>query len=434
MAFIWDIAKNEFRRMSSGHPLATLTARTMEEVIERVHPDDQERFRKTIEQALADRTRDYRNEFRIYLSNGECRYARAWGQVETDANDNPTRLIGISVDVTDQIAADEALRESELRFSTAFNVAPVPMAILTLGDGRFVDVNEAMLEARGLERDELIGKTGMGLGLVVDRERFRALVLNGGPDNTACNGEEFAARRKDGTIGTSLFWTAPITVKGQPHVLVFSFDITERKRAEEQIRLLLGEVNHRAKNLLAVVESIASRTAQESDPLSFSSLFTERILGLAASHDLLVRNSWSGVELGKLVQAQLSYLGNVLGTRVVSEGEPVQLKPDAAQTIGIALHELATNASKYGALSTPTGRISIEWRVDHHPHGNEFCMTWREVDGPIVRKPQRYGFGHSAIVKAASFELGGEATLEFQDTGVRWTLRAPAENLAECRG
>ena len=156
----------------------------------------------------------------------------------------------------------------------------------------------------------------------------------------------------------------------------------------QQIQLLMGEVNHRAMNLLGVVQAVARQTARDGDPVTFVTRLTERIGSLAASQDLLVQNEWQGVEVADLVAAQLSHYKDLIGTRVIFDGPPARLTPAAAQGIGMALHELATNAGKYGALSNSEGRVHISWRLtDVAPA--MFEMRWIEDRRPAGRRRQR---------------------------------------------
>src|SRR5262249_51174373 len=153
-------------------------------------------------------------------------------------------------------------------------------------------------------------------------------------------------------------------------------DVTERKVREEREYLLMREVNHRAKNMLSVVEAIARQTATR-NPEDFVERFSERIQALSANQELLVRNEWRGVDIEELVRAQLSHFADLIGSRIVVNGPKLRLKPASAQAIGLAVHELATNAGKYGALSTDKGRVDVFWATD----GHALTMSWTEREG-----------------------------------------------------
>jgi PAS domain S-box-containing protein len=208
-------------------------------------------------------------------------------------------------------------------------------------------------------------------------------------------------------------------------------DITARRHAEERVKLLLHELTHRAKNLLTVVQALARHTASEVDPKEFVERFGQRLAGLAASHDLLVKSDWRGVDIADLVPSQLEYLGDFLGTRVTYEGPPVRLAASAAQAIGMALHELATNAVKHGALSGDHGAVRIAWAriVDGGAH--QVRMTWSEQGGPPTRQPDRPGFGHTVMVDMIEYELGADVRLKYPPTGIVWELIAPAHSMIE---
>ena len=159
-------------------------------------------------------------------------------------------------------------------------------------------------------------------------------------------------------------------------------DITERKQAEEHVRLLLAELNHRANNLLTVIQAIARQTANTADPKIFAERLSQRIAGLAASNGLLVSGKWQGVEIGRLIDLQLSHFAD-LGARVALDGPPVRLTPAAAQALGMALHELATNAVKDTAhWPTSSGRIRLSWSIADGPAEREFRMSWWERRRP----------------------------------------------------
>jgi PAS domain S-box-containing protein len=208
-------------------------------------------------------------------------------------------------------------------------------------------------------------------------------------------------------------------------------DITDRKRAEERDRILTAEVNHRAKNLLAVVQAVALQTASEDDPKEFARNFNDRLAGLAASQDLLVQSHWRGVDAGELVRSQLSHFAGLIGQRILLKGPPLQLKASAAQTLGMAIHELATNASKYGALSSAAGTIQVSWGIEEQNQQPRFLMQWVEANGPTVKQPERRGFGHSILVDMAEYSFEAKVTLSYPPTGLVWQFSAPGSEVLE---
>jgi two-component sensor histidine kinase len=164
----------------------------------------------------------------------------------------------------------------------------------------------------------------------------------------------------------------------------------------------------------------------------FISQFSERIRGLSASHDLLVRNEWQNVSLAELARLQLAYVEDLLESRITVHGPDLRITAAAAQTIGMALHELATNAGKYGALSTDTGHVDIVWRLERAGGGGRrFTIEWSESGGPTVVAPTRHGFGWSVLCQLTKMSLGADVTLEYAPTGVIWRLGCPADRVCE---
>jgi PAS domain S-box-containing protein len=210
-------------------------------------------------------------------------------------------------------------------------------------------------------------------------------------------------------------------------------DITDRKKAEEHVELLMREVSHRSKNLLAVVQAIAGQTVRSAGSLlEFEKRFTQRLLSLAGSHDLLVKENWRGVPLADLARQQLAFFTEAGSARLWLEGPDVGLDAAASQSIGLALHELATNAIKYGAWSVPTGKVSISWSIENEPgKPPHLQLCWAEIGGPIVTPPARRGFGTIVIEQIAANSLNGEVSLEFDPAGLRWTLSMPLDKVVD---
>jgi len=217
-----------------------------------------------------------------------------------------------------------------------------------------------------------------------------------------------------------------VEYSGEIYALETNRDVTERKAHEQYVHLLTREVNHRAKNMLSVVDAMARQTAAKS-PEDFVKRFSERIHALSASHDLLIRNEWKGVDIEDLVRAQLALFASLIDSRIAVRGPRLRLKAGSAQAIGLALHELATNAGKYGALSTNNGRVDIWWQAA----ADMFTMSWTENDGPPVVAPTRQGFGSTVISTMAKHSLSGEVAIYYARSGLMWQLTCPAANALE---
>jgi PAS domain S-box-containing protein len=242
--------------------------------------------------------------------------------------------------------------------------------------------------------------------------------------------DEFRIVRPDGQTRWLFVRAQAFNDSHQPaHVYGVSMDITERKEHEAHIRFLMSEISHRSKNLLAVVQAIAAQTARaSSSSADFAADFGARLKSLASSVDLLVQQEWRGVSMKELVHSQL---GHYAGTsdRVAIKGPNVLLTPLSAQYLGMALHELSTNAVKYGALSGPEGRITVTWRIGKVRDIERFQMKWVERGGPPASPPQHKGFGHLVIERMVAEALQGKVKLEFAAPGLSWSLDADTASM-----
>jgi PAS domain S-box-containing protein len=213
-----------------------------------------------------------------------------------------------------------------------------------------------------------------------------------------------------------------------------SIDVTERKEGEAHLRLLLRELTHRSKNLLAVIQAMARQTARHAGSIDgFLTQFNARLHALAASHDLLVRESWYGASLSELVRSQLAAFIESGAGQIAVEGPDVALKPEAAQNLGLALHELAINAAKFGALSAPDGRVSITWDRCEGAAGEAIELNWREQLGPKVKVRRKKGFGSMVIERNLARALDAEVKLEFDPDGLRCHIVIPATQVLATR-
>jgi PAS domain S-box-containing protein len=209
-----------------------------------------------------------------------------------------------------------------------------------------------------------------------------------------------------------------------------SVDVTERKESEAHLRLLMRELSHRSKNLLAVIQGMVRQTARHAGSVDgFLNQFSARLQALAASHDLLVRESWYGASLRELIQSQLAaYVGGGEG-RLAVDGVPVALKPEAAQNLGLALHELAVNAAKFGALSVSGGRVSIDWAL----RDNAIDLNWREHNGLKVKARRKRGFGSMVIERNLARALDAKVDMTFEPDGLRCHIVIPASQILAAR-
>jgi PAS domain S-box-containing protein len=213
-----------------------------------------------------------------------------------------------------------------------------------------------------------------------------------------------------------------------------SVDVTERKEGEAHLRLLLRELTHRSKNLLAVIQAMARQTAHHAGSIdAFLVQFGARLQALAASHDLLVRESWYGAARGELVRSQLAVYIERASGQIDFEGPEVALKPEAAQNLGLALHELAINAEQFGALSVPAGRVSISWCRDGTADENAVVLDWREQFGPKVKTRRKRGFGSMVIERNLARALEAEVNWDFEPDGVHCHIVIPASQIVAAR-
>ncbi len=337
-------------------------------------------------------------------------------------------------DITERRRADDALElsrrhalEQEQRLAATYEHAAIGISEVD-PSGRLIRVNEAICAITGYSREELVTS-----GLFdftyrddadSDREAFRKQVAGG----LEFYSIEKRYIRKDGR----LIWTS---VRSSPvrdpdgHLLYLVRvvqDVTETKTAEQRQRLLIDELNHRVKNTLATVQSLASQTARRSlSPDDFSASFEGRLIALSKAHDQLTDHHWESADLRKLLSAGFAPHG-AGPDKVVLRGEDVMLRPRAVLTLAMVFHELITNAAKYGALSAPAGRIEIRWQpVTRAGAEAQLRIDWREQGGPPVVPPERHGFGSRLIEGSVNAELGGSARLAFDPVGLHCEILIP---------
>jgi PAS domain S-box-containing protein len=398
-----------------------------------VHPDDWERLRVLLDGCL-ETHKPYTATYRIVVPDGGIRWLQSFGRALLSNEGTPAKLVGVCMDVTERKRSEEALGESEGRFRGIFENAATGIAIKDLR-GRFLHCNPAYESMLGYPESELRALAYVDVVHPQDRDANLAEVAR------LIEGEvpsfEVLSRyvRKTGeTLWVQKFVSLLRDGEGRPNTIVALItDMTERKRYEEHLSLLMREVNHRAKNMLGLVQVVAKQTAASS-PRDFVERFSDRLRSLAASQDLLVEEDWSGVALDMLVRSQLAHFESLIGNRIHFIGPPLKLAATAAQTIGMALHELGTNAGKHGALSGERGQVTLIWGVtDAHEDGPRFEIGWQEDGGPPVSAPARRGFGSTVIGEMCRMGLDASVEVEYAPEGLSWRLECPVENALEQR-
>lgn len=326
-------------------------------------------------------------------------------------------------DITARKRAEAELRESEERFRSSVLHSPAP-TVLFDGREQILAVSQSWLDAAGgIPAAELRQIEDWTIRAYGDRsDEMLGLIREIIATKPMARSDEMTVLTRDNDKRVWNFVTSCLGTLSDGRCLFVTVakDITDRKAYEEEIQLLMREARHRTKNVLSLVQAIARQTA--GDEHEFLGRFTERIQALAANQDLMVRHDWRRVEVKDLVQGQLGHFSDLIGTRINFSGPNLNLNAAAAQAIGLALHELATNAGKYGALSTETGRVDVNWQL----HEDNYVMSWIERNGPRVRAPQRRGFGTTVIESTARQTLGGEVRLHYAPSGLEWHLTCPA--------
>ena len=396
------------------------------DLLERIIPEEMRgAFREKLAASLAPESGgDYEDEHRITRFDGTTGWILLRGKTffaESVEGRRATRSIGLIVDITDRKRGEEAnaLHASTVRSSNdaIFSVNP-DQTIKTWNGGAERLYGYSAAEAIG-QALTIICPEGM-------RDEIAGLY------NKAMNGEpvmiETERKHKDGRL-------IPVGISGGPifdaegriaGVAAVHRDMTERRQHEEHLSFTLRELSHRTKNMLAVVQGLTHMIARRSDDIEeFETRLQGCIQALAYSHDLLVQHDWQGATLEELLRIQLAPFGGLDTGRIEVRGPEVSLRPAAMQSLGLILHELATNATKHGALSGAAGKVLISWA--RQPE-NAVRITWEESGGPAVTPPQRKGFGQ-VVFERIGASLDGDIAIEFRPAGFFCAVTVAANNL-----
>ncbi|MEZ5953486.1 MAG: PAS domain S-box protein [Hyphomonas sp.] len=335
-------------------------------------------------------------------------------------------------DVTKRKVDEERLRKSDEHLRSILDNVMAFVGLLS-PDGIMHECNETALASAGLTLDDVVGKLfwetywfshDPALQDAIRTAFFRA-----------AGGERV---RRDITIRAAEGRNITVDVQFAPtfdergnvvNIIPSAVDISDRKRAEEHREMLLRELSHRVKNTLATIQTIASHTLREADDMdSFREAFVGRLMAISKSHDLLVESTRRDADLTQLVRDQVMPYAQIGSAQVSLSGPPLELGAEAAHSFGLVLHELATNAAKYGALSTGEGRLEISWSRATDRGRPEAIVEWRESRGPAVSPPTRRGFGSILIEQSLTYSMDGQVEIEYRPEGLWARFRFPRHN------
>ncbi len=405
-----------------------------------LHPNDRGWVDAAVQAAL-DPAGDgvYDITFRVIgLSDGIERWVAAKGQAFV-ADGRTTRFIGTTREVTENRRAEQALREAEERYRLAARATNDAIWDWNL-DTDHILWNEAVQTLFGYATED-VGASGSWWKAHIhpdDRGRVTA-GIHAVVDGTGTNWkDEYRFLRADGSYAAILDRGYVIRDEGgrATRMIGAMLDISERKRSEERQRLLTGELQHRVKNTLALVQAIANQTLRGAADIDAArEAFSARIISLGRAHDILTEASWTAAPIADVIEGALGVHRVADPARIRISGPDVLLSAQPALSLALTLHELATNAVKYGALSNGTGVVDLRWHVVHEAERPRFCLIWSEQGGPpILAQPARRGFGSRLIERSFAAEVGGEVRLTYAPTGLLCRLEAPLACLQERRG
>ncbi|WP_415641398.1 PAS domain S-box protein [Sphingomonas antarctica] len=339
--------------------------------------------------------------------------SRAWRPHDVDFAETATQRLHHALV---RARAENRLRDSEERYRLIFEQANDIIFTADL-DQVITDANAAGARALGIPREEIIGRNIADFVNATDHAQTTAM-LRQKIEQGGHTRHEVGVIRPD---GRQVRWendsTLVVDRDGFPMgLLSISRDVTEQRAFEERRELLIHELNHRVKNTLSLVQALAHQSFRGREE---STVFAARLRALAGAHDLLTQEHWEGVSMAEVARGAVQAFP---AGRVVIEGGPgLALQPKQAIAITMALHELATNATKYGALSNDSGRVALAWTAKH----GRFRLCWDETGGPPVKVPDHNGFGLRMIERALASDLSGSVTMQFEESGLSCTIDAP---------
>ncbi len=393
-----------------------------------IHEDDRE-WAMSFCAGATNRGEDHEFDYRMRRADGSVVWVRDIVAVET-RDGTPYRLSGMLIDVTNLKQAEQAVERSRRQLRSIIEHSPLAY-IEWDADIRVRVWSKRAEQMFGWTADELLGRHYGSWKFVYEPDadmvgEVAGRIMSGEIKHTIVHGRY---HHKDGSI-LHVEWYCWITFDdaGKPlAVHSLAQDITERVQAEQRQTFMMQELDHRVKNNLAAIISLADATARAASSLDeFRAAFNGRLRALARTHALLARSRWSGVRIGDLVSETLAPYSDPMGPRVDADGPNALLPPRAAAPLCMALHELATNAIKYGALTVSSGVVTVRWTISGNEDAPEALdLTWTERGGPAVEAPTRRGFGATLITDAISHELSGNAVITMDPQGLVCRIDTP---------
>jgi PAS domain S-box-containing protein len=386
---------------------------------------DRPLFDAALSDAISGRYDDFCIEFRFVHPHKGLRWLLSLGKIVCDAESKPLRAYGLNLDVSEQRELEQALRESEARLRMAMAAGEIGVWDWDIASGR-VRWSENLSRFMHMGAGPYEGTIDAFRTFVHPDDQAR--VEDAIDDALASSNDyhiEFRMRNPEGRVRwTETRGTVLRDRDGQPTRMVgVDMEVTQRKADEEHRALLASELNHRVKNLMALVEATMMLTWHSApSPEAFREAFSARLHAIARGNDLLLQSEWRPVDLADLLRSALESFG--AAHRIALPDVPVRLAPKAAMGLNLILHELGTNAAKYGALSVPEGMVSVECSMCQDETDTLVCR-WKETGGPRVHPPLRKGFGSTLIEEMARSDLAGTASLFYPPDGVECVIRFP---------
>ncbi len=416
----------QFAELFQLPPDAAETGLKFDAILSLVHEDDKAALLAEYRRLLR-RGGQFHRQFRIRRADESVTWVNARGSFIEGAAGRIERILCLCSDITEERQAES--RNAQLAAIVASSIDAIASVDFT---DRIRTWNHGAEQLFGYAAYEVLGRKATDFyvppDLVEERDNMVRRLMEG-------EAVEYQTRRQHKNGQPIDVWIRGTPMR-RPDGSLFgaSFiirNVTAQKQREEHVRFLMRELTHRSKNLLAVIQAMARQSLSlHSSPEEFVERFTERLNGLAGSHDLLLSDDWAGASLIQLIRSQLQHYDDLFDSRIHLQGADLILRPEAAQNIGIALHELSTNAAKFGALSVPGGTITVSWAViNDGGDARRVQLRWKEQSGPPVVLPTHKGFGRMVMDRIAGQALGGHSKAVFAPDGVYWELDVPASSV-----